>query len=96
MMQTATFAQGKPEGACAIAAFRDYTRQKIALSQRATPFLSVESLIAQRRLEEQFCQHLVQCDLGAVANDDVRFGAEFSSCLQDEALEKYDAVPRDK
>ena len=96
MMQSNTFAQNKPEDVCAVAAFQDFDRQNLALLQQRTPLLSVEGLIAQRRLEEQFCVRFVECELGAVPTGDVRFQAEFSSCLQDGSLEKYDAVPRDK
>ena len=94
--QGKTVAQNKPDDDCGVAAFQDYNGQNLALLQEGTPLLSVEGVIAQRRLEEQFCLRFVQCALGNMATDNLRFKSAFSSCLQDEALEKYDAVPRGK
>jgi hypothetical protein len=73
--------------ACATAAFNDYNRSNLALLL-AGP-MSVESTIAQRRLQEQYCLRFAQCIIG-VANyqSPLPFAAEFSTCLCDEAAEQ--------
>jgi hypothetical protein len=91
--QTPTASQDKAK-ACAVAAKTDYIKQNLALENQETPLLSVEGTIAQRRLEEQYCLRFVRCFYDDPK--DLAFQAEFNSCLEDEALEKYEAVPRDK
>jgi hypothetical protein len=72
---------------CGTAALNDYIRAGLSLNS-----LSVETLIAKRRLEEQFCLRFAQCALGGVQGQ-MPLAAEFSKCLEDEAMEKYHAVP---
>jgi hypothetical protein len=55
---------------------------------------SVDSQIAIRRLEEEFCLRFIHCILDD--QNTLNFTAAFNSCLEDEALEKYDAIPRDE
>jgi hypothetical protein len=67
-----------------------YNRENLAILQTAAPVLSVEALIAQRRLEERYCLQVAQClvpDLSA-ATQLIPFEVEFSKCLRDEAAEK--------
>ena len=71
----------------------DFTKANLALMQTGTPLMSVETTIAQRRLEEQYCLRLTRCFLSDETS--TVFAVEFDSCLSDEALEKYDAVRRD-
>jgi hypothetical protein len=78
--------------ACAVAAKTDYIKENLALLNQGTPLLSVEGTITQRRLEEQYCLRFVRCFYGDP--NDLAFKAEFNSCLEDESLEKYEAVPR--
>jgi len=77
-----------------VAAMTDYNKANLALMQQGTPLMSVEATIAQRRLQEQFCLRFVQCVLSDPSS--LPFIAAFDSCLSDEALEKYDAMPRTK
>jgi hypothetical protein len=80
--------------ACAVAAKTDYIKQNFALLNQETTLLSVEAMIAQRRLEEQYCLRFVRCFYADPK--DLAFQAEFNSCLEDESLEKYEAVPANK
>jgi hypothetical protein len=58
--------------------------------------VSVESRIAIRRLEEQFCGQITQCATASMAKDAISLAASaiFDRCLQDKAKEVYDLVPR--
>jgi hypothetical protein len=87
---------------CSITAYKKYLENKTALKEanNSDPFsfLSIEKTIAKRRLQEQFCSEFVSCvlekpedaSLAAVVD-----AARFDSCLRDEALEEYDAEPRE-
>jgi len=79
--------------ACGEAAMTEYIKANLALLQQGAP-MSVEATIAQRRLQEQFCLRFARCAI--TDESSLRFLGAFDSCLQDEALEKYDAVPRTK
>jgi hypothetical protein len=85
--------------ACGVAAATDYNKANLAMMQeglqRGEPLMSVETTIAQRRLQEQYCLRFVRCVLGDDQTS-LRFRAAFDRCLEDEALEKYEAVPRDR
>jgi hypothetical protein len=82
----------KPQDGCALAAFNDYIKTNTALLTQAGPILTVEAQIAQRRLQEEFCARFVRCE-DADPNG-LPFRADFAKCLEDEALEQYDAVRR--
>jgi hypothetical protein len=92
----ATTAQNAAQTACATAAFDDYNKANTALLLQANPLMTPEATVAQRRLEEQYCLRLARCVVGGPANSSLRvpFSSAFSSCLRDEALEKYDATPK--
>ena len=77
-----------------MAAMTDYKKANFALMQEGMPLMSVEETIAQRRLQEQFCLRIVRCAFTDQSSP--QFMAAFDSCLSDEALEKYNAVPRDR
>jgi hypothetical protein len=79
---------------CGVAAMTEYNKADLALMQRGTPSMSVDDLIAQRRLQEDFCLKFIRCVLSDEKSP--RFSIAFDNCLRDEALEKYDAVSRDK
>jgi len=91
--------QRAAQNECATRAFQDYLKDKTALWQPTvdvTKLLSVENTLAKRRLEERYCLQVAACiadpsKQGAEALQ----GAVFHSCLRDEALEEYDAVPRE-
>jgi hypothetical protein len=80
---------------CAEAALNDYNRANTALLEQASPLMSVEATIAQRRLQEQYCLRFAKCADGNLSESSAPLLAAFSSCLREEALEKYDAVPRE-
>jgi hypothetical protein len=93
---SAAAAQTDARTSCATAAVTDYNKANLALmDQKDGLLMSPESLIAQRRLEEQYCLRLTRCLLGDAPSNVLAYRTEFSSCLQDESLEKYDAVPRE-
>ncbi len=92
---TAAQAQDAPTDAqksCGVAAATEYNKANLALLQQGALLLSVEATIAQRRLQEQFCLRFVQCVLSDQTS--LEFMAAFDHCLEDEALEKYEAEPR--
>jgi hypothetical protein len=82
------------EGACGVAAMTEYLKANLALMQQGSPLMSVEAIIAQRRLQEQYCLRFVRCVVSDQTS--LRYITAFDSCLRDEALEKYDAEPRTK
>ena len=85
------------QNACADAARLDYNKRLVALLEREKPLpsiTSVETILAIRRLEEDFCLRFTRCVLDD--QNTVDFSVAFHICLKDEALEKYDAVPRDE
>jgi hypothetical protein len=72
---------------------------KKALIERARQpdqLISVDTTLAERRLEEQFCLQLARCVISepTAALYALRLASVFNNCLQREALEKYDAVLR--
>ena len=82
----------RAEDACVTATMSDYRKANNALVQTGT-VMSVETTIAQRRLQEEYCLRFVRCSLDDP--NSVIFRVQFNSCLKDEALEKYDAIPED-
>jgi len=91
-------AQEIAQNACATAAFNEYNKSNLGLllQQGTAPLMSVETIIAKRRLQEQFCSRFARCLVGDPNNLSLAlpYSAAFSSCLRDEVLEQYDAVPR--
>jgi hypothetical protein len=84
------------QNACATAAFEDYNRANVALLTQAAPILSIDQTIQQRRLEEQYCLRFARCIVGdpTTSSLGLMFTMKFSSCLETESLEKYDAKSR--
>jgi hypothetical protein len=78
---------------CATAAMTDYVKANDALVQQTATVMSVEATIAQRRLQEEYCLRFVRCSLDD--QNSAIFRVQFDSCLKDEALEKYGAIPGD-
>ena len=79
---------------CQKTAFSNYLKSSLALSQKEI-LLSVQTEIAMRRLEEQFCLSFVQCQFpegsfleGSTHINAVAFAAMFSRCLEDEARQR--------
>jgi hypothetical protein len=80
--------------ACGVAAMTDYTKANLSLMQKSSTLMAVEDMIAQRRLEEEFCLRFVRCVLDD--SNSLQFRSAFNTCLSDESLEKYDAIPREE
>jgi hypothetical protein len=80
--------QRKAQIACGVSAATDYNKAKLALLTQSP--LSVGVAIAERRLEESYCLRFAKCMIDDASG--LPFAAVFSSCLEDEALEKYEAA----
>jgi hypothetical protein len=84
---------------CLTNALLAYTKLKTATLQDIPPngVLSAETLVGLRRMEEAYCYRVAYCLVGdptARPAFQVPYAVEFAKCLRDEALEKYDAVPK--
>jgi hypothetical protein len=77
---------------CAARAFTSYVTANDSLLQQqgAAPLPSVEMIIAQRRLQEQFCLQFARCQFPDPTNQmfALPYVAAFNSCLRDEAREQ--------
>jgi hypothetical protein len=87
------------QNSCLTEALQNYTRLKVAALEGATSLsvLSPETLVGLRRMEEIYCYRAAYCLVGNPKENQsiqVPYASVFAKCLQDEALEKYDAVPR--
>jgi len=95
--------QSPQQNECVTTATLDYNKNKTErfeqLQQNPSPtaILSVEKTIEERRLQEQYCQRFARClfDSGADEVAALSYASAFDSCLRDETLEHYDAVPRE-
>ena len=74
---------------CVEEALNAYTQATLALSQRQD-LMSLYSDLRRRRLEEKYCLRIARC----MDDDRLAVVAKFSSCLREETLEYYDAVPQ--
>jgi hypothetical protein len=87
--------QAETQKACEVAAITDYLKAKSLLLQH-----SVQQIIEQRRLEEQYCLRSVRCGFREGIDSDhsllsLQLASLFNSCLRDdEALETYRTKPR--
>jgi hypothetical protein len=76
---------------CGEAAIMDF-KARLAAMEQESPVLPVESTIAVRRLEEDFCLRFVRCEHSDP--NSFQFRASFESCLHDEAMEKFEGGER--
>jgi hypothetical protein len=79
------------KSACGEAAIMDF-KGRLAAIQQESPVPPVESTIAVRRLEEDFCLRFVRCVLSDP--NGFQFRASFESCLHEEAMEKFEGEDR--
>jgi hypothetical protein len=79
------------KSACSEAAIMDF-KARLSAMQQESSVLPVESTIAVRRLEEDFCLRFVRC-IHSDPNS-FQFRASFESCLHDEAMEKFEGEER--
>ena len=93
----ASIAEQVAQNQCATQTFTSYNNATLALFQQNGVGPSVQQIIGERRLQEQFCAQFAKCVLVPNANSQLvslEYAASFASCLKDEALEEYDAVAR--
>jgi len=81
--------------ACAGAASEEFETANAAIAERATAngSLSIEDVIAQRRLAETFCKRWATCLVGRITESGLRENAlrsTFAGCLSNEATERFD------
>ena len=80
----------KELGACLTTALTNYTKAKLAFG--ATPSLTIEYYMAQRRLEETYCMQYARCVVAFSKPSEklagIVAGTQFASCLADEAAER--------
>ena len=101
-LKTPPTARELAQNECSVTAYKKYLEDQTALTKATNSdpfaFLSIEKTIAKRQLQEKFCSEFVSClsekpedaSLAAVID-----ATRFNSCLKDQALEEYDAVPRE-
>ena len=70
LVVSAAFAQGgsksqwtEGQKACTAAALTDYNKKSVSLLEREKPLPSVDTQLAIRRLEEEFCLTFIRCVL---------------------------------
>ena len=83
---------------CGVAQTKIYLQSHMALLNEA-PLggLTIDQLIAERRLQEGYCLAIAKCIVGADPASNqlsptmsaIDVAAKFDDCLRDEALEKY-------
>jgi hypothetical protein len=73
--------------ACILAAFKQYNAANLAILQGASPIMTIEATVAQRRLQEQYCLSYARCVVAGIPPSAVAIplAASFSECLHDEA-----------
>lgn len=72
--------------ACAVAAVTEFNTANLALL-KSQPVMSIDTQIAQRRLQEGYCLKYAHCliDVLKIAEADLALSAEFSHCLDEGA-----------
>jgi hypothetical protein len=85
----------RAEFACLTSAREDFQNAKLALLKDSVK-RTIETLVSERRVEEQYCLRIARCvartETGPAA--DLQAPIEFSNCLEEVSLEKYDAKKR--
>lgn len=79
---------------CVTRAFQAFNSQKSKIMEEMqaakVPLATIEQTIALRRMEEGYCNAVVQCS-GYI--DTIRTSVEFSRCIEEETREKYECDP---
>jgi hypothetical protein len=89
--------QERASSQCAVSVTSDFLRAKIAVSQAelqtSFPVRTIESIMALRRLEEDYCLKLAKCEILGETDQliAIRLPLAFDSCLGDEARDHYRA-----
>lgn len=79
------------ESACLAAALDAYTKANLTLIGSAGVPMPANALIAQRRLEEEYCARATECLAARLPGDQRAMQSDvlFSSCLRAKAKDKY-------
>ena len=73
-----------PRVSCALEATKEFIPTKLSLL-RSGPLTNIDSQIALRRLEEQYCLRLTDCLIAKGSpNEDIQRSAHFAGCLGDQ------------
>jgi hypothetical protein len=83
---------------CAVLAMTNYNKASLALTQNQLGG-SVETKMAERRLEEQYCLEIAKCEMQKHASEpwyQMGLSTAFSNCLLDEAEEELKHASRPK
>jgi len=80
---------------CLSAARDDFQNSKLALLKQPPP-RTIQSIVSERRLEDEYCLRTARCVTKDAAGQTAEMQAsiEFSNCLEELTLEKYDAKKR--
>ena len=92
---TASALAADQENGCLVAAFTSYNSANVSLMASGGIPMTVEAQIAQRRLQEQYCVRVAECQNTALPKQQTTmvFDVAFANCLRDEAMEKYELTP---
>ena len=87
----------RAEYECLNTAREDFQNSRLALLRQPTP-RTIPAIVSERRLEEEYCLRTARCVTKDAAGQTAEMQAsiEFSNCLEELALDKYDARKRDK
>ena len=82
----------RPSGAddqraqCAVAVLKVYNQAMLAIEAQFPVPMSIEGLVARRRLQETYCMRWTRCSVDS-APDSMPFRMLLASCLRDEERE---------
>lgn len=87
----------RAEYECLNTAREDFQNSRLALLRQPPP-RTIPAIVSERRLEEEYCLRTARCVTKDAAGQTAEMQAsiEFSNCLEELALDKYDARKRDK
>jgi hypothetical protein len=82
----------RAEYQCLNTAREDFQNSKLDLLKLPAP-KTIEATVSERRLEEQYCLRVARCVTKGDASrtGDLQASMEFSNCLEEVSLEKYNA-----
>jgi hypothetical protein len=85
----------RTEYECLSAAREDFQNSRLALLKQPPP-RTIQGIVSERRLEEEYCLRTARCVTREAAGPTAEMQAsmEFSNCLEELSLDKYDAKKR--
>ncbi len=95
MAMAASATAADQESACRAAALITYNDANLKLMASAGVPMAMDAIIAQRRLQEQYCASVARCHSVTLQKQQTTmvFDMDFDNCLRDEAMEKYELSP---